>query len=265
MDHSGSVVVLPITDVRPWWIRAFILIAISTPIFSHIVLHSTIHAEHYVDDLLKTVAYACFVWLFVGLCAGLRQLLDWLAVGVIPAITLLLTGALFRSRSIWSLIHKAVPAASANPLQGELDLVFKLLIIMIATPLALLIVGSFPATNLMRWISRKGATRTAHAALVGAIFLRMFQHVSEVVERSMDAWREENPDVYLPRHRGDWAGSIWSKAHLVSWFHASVTAWCKFITIQTLAAVPNIVRDFGRALPEVSTRDEVNRANSHIN
>jgi hypothetical protein len=135
---------------------------------------------------------------------------------------------------------------TADPQQSLMDLLFRFLMILASAPFALLVINSFPATDLMRWVSRRGANRTTAVALVGAIFLRMLQHVGEVVTRCMVAWQEENPLVLLPRFSADWAGSIFRKIGILEWVKMAVVAWCGTIAMQSIAAVPTVVTDFRR-------------------
>ena len=237
---------LNLAEVRPWWLRLLILAMFGSPLVGSKILHAQLHKEHVFYDMGEWTAYALFIWMFVFLCVGLKRLLDWLSLATVFAMTVLLTGAALRKTGLWSLIEKLAGTTPTDSTQSLIDLLFRFFMILAATPYVMLLVESFPATDLMRWVSRQGATRTARAALVAAMFLRMFQHVGEVVTRCMIAWREENPTIILPRYRADWAGSIFRKIGVLEWIKDSISAWCAVIAIQSLAAIPTVVRDFRR-------------------
>jgi hypothetical protein len=237
---------LNLAAVRPWWLRLFILAMLGHPLVASRVLHGQLHKEHLFFDIGNWTTYALFIWMFVGLCVGLKRLLDWLSIAAIFALTVLLTGAILRKTGLWSLIERTVGTTTTDPTQSLIDLLFRFFMILAATPFAMLVIESFPASDLMRWVSRRGATHTARVVLVAAMFLRMFQHVGEVVTRCMVAWREENPSVILPRYRGDWVGSIFRKLGVLEWIKVSVSSWCAAIAVQSLAAIPTVVRDFRR-------------------
>ncbi len=238
---------LKIAEVRPWWLRLFFLGLLGSPLMTSGILHRQLHEDHFFRDLAYWTAYAVFIWLLVALCVGLKTLTEWLMIASISAMTILITGAIFRKLGVWETLQKLVASPSTtDSAQDLMDLIFRFIMILVATPFALLIISSFPATDLMRWVSRQGATRTATVALVGAIFLRMLQHVGEVVTRCMLAWEEENPAILLPRYSADWAGSVVRKIGILEWVKVSVVAWCSVIAIHSLAAVPTVVKDFRR-------------------
>jgi hypothetical protein len=235
------------TSLKPWWIRAFILALIGHPLIASPVLHSQLHKDHFFKDLALWTSYMVFVWLFIEFCVGLRTFLNWITVASMFALTVLMTGAVFRKLGAWDWLQDIYHGSHViDPQQNLMDLIFRFIMILASAPFALLVINSFPATDLMRWVSRRGASRTTTAALVGAIFLRMFQHVGEVVTRSMVAWREENPRIFVPRFSADWAGSIIEKIRMLEWVKVAIVTWCGAIAVQSIAAVPTVVMDFRR-------------------
>jgi hypothetical protein len=237
---------LNLAEMRPWWLRTAMLALIGSPLFHSSVIHSQLHKQHFFEDLGKWTAYAVFIWLFVTLCVGINLLVEWLTVATLSSLTILFTGAILRQTGLWDGLATLLGSGAPDRQQSLMDLIFRVVMIMTATPFALLVISSFPASDLMRWVSQKGATRTAKIALIAAMFLRIFQHVGEVVTRCMVAWTEENPTVLLPRYRSDWVGSIVRKVGIFDWLRVSVFAWCIALATQSLVAIPTIVRDFRR-------------------
>lgn len=237
---------LNLAEVRPWWLRLGLLLTVGSPLLTGGVLHARLHPEHFYRDLAMWTAYGVFIWLFVGSCAGLRRLVDWLTFAVLISLTIVLTGAAFRKLGIWQPLETLWMRSPTDPERSVMDLVFRLLVILSATPYGLLTLSSFPASDLIRWVSRRGAVRRTAWALRAAIFLRMLQNVAEVVSRSLVAWREENPALLVPRFRSDWRGSLLGRLRFFDWAWLSVFSWCTAIATQSLEAVPLVVRDFRR-------------------
>lgn len=233
--------------LKPWWLRLLFFILIGHPLIWSPVLHSQLHKAHFYKDLGLWTAYTLFLWLIIGLSVGLKTLVDWVTVASISAFTVLVTGAIFRKFGIWIWLENLYPSAhSIDPTQNLMDLMFRFIMISASAPFALLVINSFPAADLMRWVSRRSASRATSVALICAIFLRMLQHVGEVVTRCMIAWREENPQIVVPRFSADWAGSIFLRIGVIEWVKTAVVAWCGTIAMHTLAAVPTVVADFRR-------------------
>lgn len=244
-----------LTALKPWWLRFGILLLLGHPVIYSPVLHSQLHASHFYRDLGLWTAYMVFLWIFIWLCVGLKMVADWVTVSTISAFTVLATGAIFRRLGIWVWLQSFFHSTqSTDATQSLMDLMFRFIMISASGPFALLVINSFPAADLMRWISRRSASRTTAIALICAIFLRMLQHVGEVVTRCMVAWREENPDIIAPRFCADWSGSIFLKVGFLQWMKTAVVAWCGAIAMHTLTAVPAVVADFRRV--QAGTRIE---------
>jgi hypothetical protein len=245
---------LKFAQVRPWWVRLAIVVAIGSPMITGGALHARLHEEHFFRDLAWWAAYSVFVWLFILICIGLERLIQWLSVAVVSGLTVALTGAALRKLKIWESVEHAVfwltGAESAPVHQAELDLIFRLIIIMVSLPFALFVLNSFPAADLLKRIASRGPSKKALLTIKLALSLRIFQHVMEVVTTSLVSWREENPEIVLPRFRDDWRGTLLGRLKFFDWARTAVWAWCLTLTLHTLLIVPVVVRDFRRLLPE---------------
>ena len=245
------------TQIRPWWLRLGLLAFLGSPMILSKVLHGGLHEAHFFSDLGKWTAYAVFIWLFVVLCAGLKRFIDWLSVASLFGLTVMFSGALLRKAGVWLLLEKALMGVHTSAEQQVMDLFFRFIVILVSYPFALLMINSFPAADIMRWVSRRSATRAGSTAVVVAMFIRMLQVVSEVVTRAMLAWKEENPAVVLARFRADWMGSPFHRVAILQWARLAISAWCGVIAIQTFETVPVIVRDFRRMRGAVDSSTEV--------
>jgi len=200
------------------------------------------------QDLGVWVSYGVFVWLLVGLAVGAEKLLSWLCVGVIFGLTVAVSGVVLRHMKVWELIqHLADYVSKSSPTVStvEAELVKRLIVIMIAVPYSLLVLESFPASDILRRAARPNGSKHAELWLAVAIFLRVFQHVFEVAGNLLLAWREENPRLLLPRHQRDWHG-LGAGAGLLRWIKSSVWSWSVTLLEQALLFVPTAVRDWSR-------------------
>jgi hypothetical protein len=155
---------------------------------------------------------------------------------------------------IWEFFQRILLLpVSNNPVpvgQDELDLIFRLIMIMVSFPFVLFAITSFPAANLLQKVTVRSTERRNKLVVHCALFLRIFQHVLEVTTTTFTAWREENPEVILPRFRDDWRGSPLGRLGFISWFRMAVWTWCLALTLQTVLLVPIVVKDFKRLIPD---------------
>jgi len=126
----------------------------------------------------------------------------------------------------------------------ERDLVLRLILIMVGVPFFLFALNSFPATGALRRSARPTGERQREAWLLVAIFLRVFQHVFEMAGKMLTAWREENPQLVMPRYREDWKKGIAPRGYF-GWFTRSIWAWSVSLLQQSLVFVPIAVRGWG--------------------
>lgn len=240
--------VLNYAGIRPWWLRLFILVLFATPLFGLGNLPVELKPDAVFQGLAAWIAYAVFAWLIVGLAVGIDRLLSWLCVGVVFGLTVTVSGALMRHMKLWEVIEHFVDYVSHHATSvssNEADLVRRMIVIMIAIPYSMLLLDSFPASDILRRAARPGQSRFAGFWLAVAIFLRVFQHVFEVAGRLFLAWREENPRVLWPRHRQDWHG--WgSGLGFLRWTKSAIWAWSVTLLEQAVLFVPTAVRDWIR-------------------
>lgn len=246
---------LNFSQIQPSWLRLALLALISSPLFMGGALHARLHLEHWSRDLVGWSAYAIFIWLLILLSIGLERLVQWLSAATVVGLTVVISGGVLRKLHLWDLLQSLFGTAATSTVttaagQDELDLIYRLIMIMITLPLALFAINSFPASNLIQKISVRSHDRRHKLRVHCALALRVFQHVFEVATTTLVAWREENPELLLPRFRDDWRGSAVGRLGFLKWVRIAVWTWCLALTLQTVLIVPILVRDFKRLLPE---------------
>jgi len=242
--------------VRPWWLKVGFLVLLGSPLATGGTLHPTLHQAHLFRDLLEWSLYALFLWLFMFLCVGLERVVTWIGWSFAIGLSVVFSGSFAAKSGAWTAVEAiakalhlgAVPSAS-NP---DLDMAYRLIVIVTSTPLAIFAMQSFSAAEIVRWASSRATARRrgAKAAIAFAVAFRMFQHVSETFDCAFIAWKEENPQILLPRFRDDWRGSVTGRLTFFSWFKEAVWVWCVAMLLQTLVVIPRIVQDFGSIASE---------------
>ncbi|MEQ8637940.1 hypothetical protein [Gimesia maris] len=235
---------LNVSTLRPWWFRFLVLFFLGVPALTGWPLNEIsefinqlfpfelIEAGK-VADLASWTIYTCLIWLVVISSVGADKFLEYLAASFIIGLTTALLGAAMR---------KIFPYL-AGPLSTEevsLKMFNLLLVITTVTPYAFLFINSFSVKSLICKLKEtKGKRRTI--GLHFALFLRVFQHTSEVVLKLMAIWIEEHPQLILPRHRRDWGEKWYSSANICPWFCSAVLAWVYATMVHTFEPIPCMV------------------------
>ena len=239
-----------LVQVRPWWLRLAILVLIACPLFGVSALHTEIRPDHVFDDLAEWTAYSLFIWIIVGFVVGLDRLILWLSASALFGITVAISGAVIRKLGVWDAIEHLVRATTesqASLAQTEADLVLLLIRVTATVPVALLTLQSFPASDILKRAARpENSEHVREAWLLTAIAIRIFQHVFEIAGSMFLAWREENPQVLLPRYKNDWEKGVKGRLGFLGWLKTSVWAWSMGLLQQSLVFVPVAVRDWGK-------------------
>lgn len=231
---------IEVIKIRPWWLRLALLTLIASPMFLPSGMHTSLHADQLFSDFATWMGYAVFLWLFIGLCVGLERLLVWLSAATVFGLALAFGGACVAKLGIWSWLNSVLGDLSGSTgttlIEHQSDLIFRLFIVMTSLPFFFLVVNSFPATDIFLSAVRHGTRGRAKFFVVVAVFLRLFQYVFEVFTSLWLAWREENPEKILPRHRLEF--------HRFRWAMDSLLAWCAALLVHSLIFVPTVVRDW---------------------
>ena len=239
---------ISLSSVRPWWLRLLILSLISSPLFIGIDHHASIQFEHLFSDMGNWIGYSVFIWIFIYMCVGINKLTSWLGLGAILGLVIIVTGVALPNLGIWDAVSavfgEVQPESQIEKVQRELDLIFRLIMIMTSFPFFMLAIQSFSAAGIFNAAVRRGASGGAYFYIVIAVFLRVFQHVFEVFEKLLMAWQEENPRLVLPRHRADLGASVLSPLKITKWWWSSTWIWCQALLIHSLLFVPVAVRDW---------------------
>ena len=228
-----------IAGVKPWWLRLLLLLIIGGPAIINLPTYFFSDGIKPITLILFWAGYACFIWLFILLNVGIRDLLNMLSGAFVLALTTAMLGAAAR---------KLFPFLAGGMSHEVIDLkMVTLFLVMVSViPYGLLFVGSFSARGIIEALSkRRGVVRNTGIHL--ALGLRVLQHVGEVFIKLLVVWSEEHPSMLLPRHRRDWNGRWYAKANFVPWFYDSAKSWIYACMMHTFEPIPVLVNEIQRS------------------
>jgi hypothetical protein len=227
-----------IANVRPWPLRLLILLTIGLPVVVNFpaYLFSNISP---IELIAFWAGYASFIWLFILLNVGLKNLLNILSGAFILAITTAMLGAGTK---------KMFPFLAGGATVTDINIkMTTLFIIMISViPYGLLFVNSFSSQGIIDNLSSRGKVSKI-ASIHIALGLRVLQHVGEVFNKLILVWSEEHPSYILPRFRKDWNGQWYKKINLLPWFFESIKSWIYACMMHTFEPIPVLVNEILRA------------------
>ncbi len=229
---------LKLQNLRPWWLKMAVLVLIGYPLFSN---RPAAFIASAMGQCLPETLGALLVWplitFFIWACClpslGTAKLLDYLAAAYAMAVTTTLSGAALRG---------LLPAIFlSDPVADNLRLMRVYFNILAVFPYSLTFVNSFSVSDLMARLTKtRGKFRGAGLHL--ALALRICQHVGEVIPKLLLVWREENPELLLPRCRDDWQG-ISPLARWPMWVVLSISQWIFACIILTFEPIPVMVNE----------------------
>lgn len=224
--------------IRPWWLRLLSLLLVGLPLFTwwpatklQLALESFLPAGQASFLVFPLITF--YIWLVCLPTLGLRQMLDYLAAAFGIALTTVISGAVLRL---------CMPFLfNENHIYGQFRLLKLYFNILAVFPYSLTFLNSFSVSGLVgRLAKTRGKFREAGLHL--ALALRICQHVGEVIPKLLLVWREENPDLLLPRFRDDWRGiAVFLK--WPAWVIRSLAQWIFACIILTFEPIPVMVNE----------------------
>ena len=223
---------LKIAEVKPGWLKLLILLFIGLPPITGYPITIFATAENSLYNILLWLGYGCFIWLFIMLNVGLRQLLKYLSFAFTLALITSFLGATVRK----------LPALFIEQSAADVEYIsFKMLslfIIMVSViPYTLFFINCFSVSAFVSNLSLDVGKRykvKVHLALA----LRVFQHVGDVTTNLLYVWKEENPLMIKPRFREEWQESKLSQLGWFNWLLNSAITWCFALLMHTFEAIP---------------------------
>jgi hypothetical protein len=232
-----SIIKTNISEVKPWWLRLIILVIIGLPPITGWPINEFTAPTGTLNNLVIWGLYSCFIWLFIWINMGGKDLLKFLSLAFFLAIMTAFFGAMFRY------IHIALSGEIASNVEKISYKMMNIFVIMIAViPYALLFISSFSATGLVSRISFK-KSKFFILRLHIATALRVIQHVGEVTTKLLDVWQEENPKYIFPRHRNEMELSNLKIINWFVWFYYAVLTWCFALITHSFEVIPYITEE----------------------
>lgn len=226
----------------PWWLRIPILIIIGLPLVNQKLVTDLLPPRP-LDRVAMLTLYAIIIWTFVVIVAGLQRLVGYLSAAFSMVIATVVVGGAVR----------AAVGLGGNSLIEKLSITEHLIDVFFMTvtsvPYLCFSVQSFSASSLVEG-SFQSRSRWSTLKVHVAVALRVFQRLIEVIPNLLIVWREEFPEIVLPRSRSDWRQANWWMwpVKLVDWMAIAFFAWACCLLITGLRIVPSIDDEAKRLL-----------------
>lgn len=223
---------LKVAEIKPWWLKLIFLLLIGLPPISGYPISIFMTPGNSIHNILLWLGYGCFIWLFILLNVGARQLLKYLSFAFTLALITSFLGVIIRKLTGFIFEQSTADAEYVS------FKMLSLLIVMISViPYTLFFINCFSASSFVSKLSfdvNKNHKIKIHLALA----LRVFQHVGEVMTNLLVVWKEENPLMLKPRFREDLTENKLSIVSWFNWFKNSLVTWCFALLIHTFEAIP---------------------------
>lgn len=224
--------------VRPWWLRMLLLLIAGLPLFTwwpatrlQLVLESFLPAGQASFLVFPVITF--YIWLVCLPSLGSRKMLDYLAAAFGIALTTVVSGAIIRI---------CMPFLfSENHLAGQLRLLKLYFNILAVFPYSMTFLNSFSVSGLMTRLT-KSRGKFRETGLHLALALRICQHVGEVIPKLLLVWREDHPELLLPRFRQNWHG-VAILLKWPAWIVRSLAQWIFACIILTFEPIPVMVNE----------------------
>lgn len=201
------------------------------------------HQGHTSAHALVWFFYACGISMLIVANAGWRDWFVFFSIASLLTTVTCLTGAVFSSARH---VLFGDPESNAQVL-WSIHYLIKACIMLSVIPFGMFSVGCFsPSTILLSAVKHGRVLQSLTIRLTTIV--RVLQHVVYTVIALFNAWREENPQVIVPRHRVDMRGNIaTSFAKWAAWGEEATRTWCFALLMHTLEPIPLFCREIEQA------------------
>lgn len=201
------------------------------------------HQGHTPAHALVWLIYASGVSILIVINVGPREWFVFFSIASLLTTVTCLTGAVVSSaRNV--IFGNADSQAQAL---WSVHYLVKACIMLSVVPFGMFAVGCFSPSNMLQAAIQHGRAFQSLTIRLTTI-VRVLQHVLYVVVALFGAWREENPDLIVPRHRVDMRGNVAAGiAKWAAWGEESLRTWCFALLMHTLEPIPLFCREIEQA------------------
>lgn len=224
----------------PWWLRLVLFALLAAPLVDmHLVTMWTADETH--ARIFATAIYALIIWGFVVACVGWDKFFTFMSGAVVMCVATVIIGSAVRN------LLSLGGATEAEKLHLNEQTVSVAFMLLISLPYAFFVIQAFSASRLLERLSRRAGTRS-HLQMNIAVWLRVFQHLTEIFPALLLVWKEENPSLILPRHIDDWRSQNFLRkiVSLVDWGGSAAMAWARCLLVFSLRIVPVVNMETAR-------------------
>lgn len=184
---------------------------------------------------LVWLGYAAFISLLIIANIGTREWLRLFSLAAIVTVVTCFTGPTLKAFGDWVGLSRTDSAGEVARSVHYLILGATMLSVV---PFGIFCVNCFSASGLLIGASTYGKTVRIAAKHI-TLGLRVLQHVMEVLVCLMTAWKETNPGIIKPRHRGNLQENVVLRfSNGLAWWKNALMDWCVAMLMHTLEPVP---------------------------
>jgi hypothetical protein len=237
---------MKIKSIRPPALRLLLLMLLGLPALFYWPLTTLITEKDSLGFLALLMVYCALITLVIIWEVGSEEWARWFSAAMVLAVvTLAPAFGFLKGWELWDKFRGSETAveqpaavgtkAAANKPVSSNDEDRKKWVwnklrvgvtIVTVLPYALLVVNCFSVSGAIRRVTEFGL-RTQILMKHTLIGLRVLQHVAEVLPPIVLVWREENPQLIIPRFRDDLGGIFDRAAKCSAWFCSAIWLWVR--------------------------------------
>jgi hypothetical protein len=218
----------------PWWLRLALFAVLAAPLVNmHLVTQWA--SDSPIARVAAMMAYAVAIWLIIIVLAGLEKFVAYTSPAAIMLVATVVVGP-----AVNNLLGYGGDTRAESDMLSEHN-VRVALMLLTSLPFAFLVIQSFSASRLLEHLSKRAGT-SSYRQMTFAVWLRVFQHLTETFPALLIVWKEENPSLLLPRHKDDWRTQNFLKkaVSLGDWVISAALSWAKCLLMFSLRIVPAV-------------------------
>lgn len=242
-----------IRTIKPAWLRLLLLMLLGVPCFSASPFMLFAPTPDSYTFIVVWLAYSALISAIIAKTVGPSVWLGWFAaacmLAVVTAGTTTSILGIFKLLGLETFL-KRPDGSFYTQAEWSWDQLRRGIIIVTVIPYAIFVAHSFSVANAVRRaIDLSGKRRwLARKALIS---LRVIQHAVEVLPPMLVVWREEHPELVLPRLRRDVGGGYRKLFACGNWLMISAWTWATALLLFALEPMAMLCYEVELHLPDI--------------
>jgi hypothetical protein len=239
-------------NLRPPWARLSLLIVLAIPCFSMAPFALWAPNPNSFSFVALWIVYSVLISTIIVRSVGVNEWIGWFAAACLLAVVTagLTTGILSGIKLVGLDTFLYNPDGTPyTHTQWSWDQLRRGIIMVTVIPYAIFVAHSFSVSNAVRRAIELTGRRRWLARKV-LISLRVVQHAVEVLPPMLVIWREEHPELILPRLRRDISGGYRKILACSTWLFFSSWTWATALLLFALEPMAMLCYEVELHLPD---------------